>query len=186
MAVTHPWERQPGESPQAFEAFKIYRDLPQGTRSLARVSSELAKSIPLIKRWSSEHNWLDRVDEWDSHQDRIALESQLRTVKEMNERHVKMSMSIQTKALRRLEALDPDELTPAQLLNYVLEATRLERLARGEPEKIEERQEKSEAKVDVDMDDVAQRAGPALMRLVERGALEKPVLRSLEGGKSDQ
>ncbi len=186
MAAVDVWERQPGESPQSFEAFAIYRNFRQGTRSLARVASELTKSAHLIRRWSAKHNWVDRVEEWDAYQDKIALEAQLRAVKDMNERHVRMSMALQSKALKKLEALDPDELTPSQLLQYLLESSRLERLARGEPEKIEDRREKIEAKVDVDFDEVAQRAAPALMRLIERGALEKPKLSFIEGGKSSE
>ncbi len=173
MAAVNPWEKQPGESLQSFEAFKMFRNLPPGTRSLPRVASECIKNISLIRRWSAQHGWFDRVEEWDAHQDKVALEAQLRAVKAMNERHVKMAMALQTKALKRLENMNTDELSPAQLLAYLLEATRLERLARGEPEKIEDRRGKVEAKVDIDMEEIAQRAGPALMRLIERGALDK-------------
>lgn len=184
--VTNPWEKQPGESVESFEAFRIYRDLPPGTRSYVRVVSKLGKSRTLIQRWSSKHGWVDRAEEWDNFQDKIALEAQLRAVQDMNERHVKMAMALQTKALKRLEQIQPDELTPAQLLQYLLESAKMERLSRGEPEKIEDRREKIEAKVDIDMEEIAQRAGPALMRLVERGALEKPKLSFTEGGNSSQ
>ena len=173
MAAVNPWEKQPGESLQSFEAFKIFRGLPPGTRSLARVASESVKSVSLMNRWSREHTWFDRADEWDAYRDKIALEAQIRAVKAMNKRHVKMAMALQTKALKRLENMNPDELSPAQLLAYLLEAARLERLSRGEPEKVEDRREKVEMKVDIDMEEVARRAGPALRRLMERGALGK-------------
>lgn len=187
MAAATQWAKQLGESLQSFEAFKVFRNLPPGTRSLPRVASECTKSISLIRRWSAEHSWFDRAEEWDAFQDKVALDSQLRAVQDMNRRHVQMSMSLQTKALRRLENMNPDELSPTQLLTYLLEATRLERLARGEPEKIEERCEKIEPKVvDIDMDEIAQRAAPALQRLIERGALGKPKLSFIEGGKSSQ
>lgn len=186
MAAVNSWQRQTGETPQAFEAFRIYRDLTPGTRSYARVVSELGKSRTLIQRWSSEHNWVDRAGEWDNYQDMVALKSQLKAVADMSARHTKIAMSLQAKALKRLEKIEPDELTPAQLLTYLLEATRLERLARGEPEKVEDRREKIEAEVDIDMEEIAQRAGPALMRLVERGALEKLKPSFIEGGKSSE
>lgn len=50
-----PWERQKGESAQAYEAFVTYRDMGS-ERSLQAVSQRLSKSIPLIKRWSREKN----------------------------------------------------------------------------------------------------------------------------------
>lgn len=36
------FDRLPGESAQAYKAFTIYRGLPPGERSLARVSREIA------------------------------------------------------------------------------------------------------------------------------------------------
>lgn len=47
------WERQPGESAQAYEAFAIYRDMGSN-RSLRVVAEQLSKSDTLIKRWSRE------------------------------------------------------------------------------------------------------------------------------------
>ena len=46
------WERQPGESAQAFEAFKIYRDLGL-KRSNQEVCKQLSKSRQLISRWKA-------------------------------------------------------------------------------------------------------------------------------------
>jgi len=42
------WERQPGESAQAYEAFAIYRDMGSN-RSLRVVAEQLSKSDTLIK-----------------------------------------------------------------------------------------------------------------------------------------
>lgn len=54
------WERQENESAKAYEAFSLYRDLgPE--RSLARVGQTLGKSRALMERWSSRHDWVDRV-----------------------------------------------------------------------------------------------------------------------------
>jgi hypothetical protein len=45
-----PWDRQPNESPKAFEAFAIYRDMAY-RRSLAAVGWKLHKSRTLLSRW---------------------------------------------------------------------------------------------------------------------------------------
>ena len=45
-----PWDRQPGETRQAFEAFRIYRD-QLSERSTVKVAKELGKSTALIHRW---------------------------------------------------------------------------------------------------------------------------------------
>ena len=46
------WERQDGETAQAFQAFAEYRDMG-AERSLAKVAQKLGKSKPLMERWSS-------------------------------------------------------------------------------------------------------------------------------------
>ena len=55
-----PWERQKGETPQAFEAFSIYRDMGS-SRSTAKVGRKLGKSKNLMDRWSSRWEWVEPV-----------------------------------------------------------------------------------------------------------------------------
>jgi hypothetical protein len=64
----YPWDRQPGESPEAFEAFATYRDLA-AFRSIAAVVQKWHKSRSLIARWSAAHHWVQRVDAWDAWND---------------------------------------------------------------------------------------------------------------------
>ena len=59
-----PWDRQPGESAPAFEAFCEYRNAGP-RRSLRQVAVRLGKSSSLIYRWSSAHGWVRRAREWD-------------------------------------------------------------------------------------------------------------------------
>jgi len=54
-----PWDREPNESPQAFEAFG---DLP--------LAWKLSKSKTLLSRWSAAHGWVKRVAAWDAYNDR--------------------------------------------------------------------------------------------------------------------
>lgn len=68
-----PWERLPGESSPAFEAFRAYRDQPAGARSIRRVGRELDKSSSLVGRWSSDWHWQRRIVAFDDEQDRIQL-----------------------------------------------------------------------------------------------------------------
>ena len=59
------WERQPGEIQVAYAAFCHYRDLGQGHRSTRRVAQELSKSSSIVRRWSSRHDWVARVNAYD-------------------------------------------------------------------------------------------------------------------------
>lgn len=163
------WKKQPGESKKAFDAFRIYRDMGP-TRSLVRVGQQSGKNRTLIERWSSRGDWQDRVDEFEAHDERVRLDNQLRAKKDMDERHAQIATSLQNKALRRLQNMDPSELSPGGLLSYLTEATRLERLARGEPESIEERREKIEATHDVEVS--FEEYIPAFQTLIDTGIIQ--------------
>jgi hypothetical protein len=59
-----PWDRRPGESAPAFEAFCVYREAgPQ--RNVRGVATQLGKARSLIFRWSSAHAWVNRASAWD-------------------------------------------------------------------------------------------------------------------------
>src|ERR1019366_1415934 len=83
-----PWDRQPNESPKAFEAFAIYRDLGV-YRDQRAVALAVKKQRALLGRWSVTYEWVSRVSAWDAWNDaesrklkeaerRKALDDQLR------------------------------------------------------------------------------------------------------------
>lgn len=139
-----PWERQPGESSKAYEAFCLYRDMGPGERSTRKVAKKLNKSLTQIGKWSSRWNWVERAAAWDDELDRQARLAQAKAIKEMNERHAKQARALQTKALQRLQKMNPEEMSPEQVRLYILEAAKLERLAMGEAENIIEERRKAE------------------------------------------
>lgn len=67
------WERQRGESKQAFGAFEAYRDGDED-RGYQRVADALGKSLTLISRWGSRWRWVERAAAWDAERDRVRRE----------------------------------------------------------------------------------------------------------------
>jgi hypothetical protein len=63
------WTRRPGESTQAYQAFRRYRDLG-ASRSVAKVAQELAKSRSLVVRWCTKFDWVERCRLFDQDQER--------------------------------------------------------------------------------------------------------------------
>jgi len=138
-----PWERQPGEPPRAYAAFCIYRDLPPAERSVRAVAERLgikgaAKGqVPgHMLRWSTRWRWVERARAWDAELDRQAREARVLAVKEMQARHAAQARKLQEKALKRLEGMDLSEMGPMDVLRFIIEAAKLERLALGEPETV--------------------------------------------------
>ncbi len=135
------WEALPGEPAKAFAAFKAYRDTVAKDRSVRKVCAAYYGETSVSKvnqwlRWSSQFQWVNRAKAWDAEQDRIGLETQRQAVKTMKDRHARQAMALQQKAIERLKDMKPEELGPKELLTYMIEAMKLERLARGEPETV--------------------------------------------------
>jgi hypothetical protein len=143
-----PWERQPGESAVAFAAFVIFRDLG-AHRSLDRASrlyhgkpgqepnrpqtGTKKRKSGQVRLWYESWDWRARAEACDAEQDRQRREAQAAIRREMAERHAREAVALQEKALRRLQQMQPEELSPVQVLDYFLQAAKLERLSRGEP-----------------------------------------------------
>ena len=133
-----PWERQQGESAKAFEAFAIYRDMPQ--RSIREVARQLGKSNTIIARWSSNHEWQKRVAAWDGEQDRIAREAQIQEIKKMRKRHADLATAMLVKASKALKKIPEDDIKASDVSRMVETAAKLERISRGDvSEVLEER-----------------------------------------------
>ena len=58
-------DRLPGESAPAYEAFKLYAE-GGVDRSIQKVARRLSKCVPLLKRWSTRHRWVERAAAFDS------------------------------------------------------------------------------------------------------------------------
>lgn len=128
-----PWDRAHGESDQAFEAFKIYRDLGL-ERSMPKVCEQVHKHVRLMHRWSVEWKWRERVEAWDTEQDRVERQQNLVEVRKMRKRHADTGMLLLGKALQRLARIDPSTLGSLALIKYIEVGAKLEARARGEPE----------------------------------------------------
>lgn len=124
-----PWERQKGESTQAYEAFSTYLNMG-AERSTRAVAQKLGKSASLIQRWSREKGWQERVRAYENDLEREARKKAIADRKAMTERHIGIAMQLQKKALEALSSLEVEDMTPKDIKEYIKMATDLERLNR--------------------------------------------------------
>ena len=129
------WERQPKESAQAYEAFAIYRDMG-ADRSLVKVGQKCGKNTSLMERWSREWNWSERVRSWDNELTAKVKEDAEKTVAEMVQRHIKIALQMQTKAVTAFNSISADEITARDALAMLKLGLDLVRICRGEPTEI--------------------------------------------------
>src|SRR6516164_8756210 len=136
-----PWEQQTGESSRAYGAFCAYRDLGPRRSLRAAATAFYGRASAALERqldnWSRAFSWVERTSAWDGHLDAEARAAQEEARHDMVKRHLQEALALQSKALERLRALVPEELQPADLLRYIVEAAKLERLALGEPDTVQ-------------------------------------------------
>lgn len=128
-----PWERQKNETSKAFEAFILYRDMGV-SRTQEKVSKELAKSRDIIWRWCSTYDWVERAAAYDGYIDSMDLQEREKEHRAMLKRHVQLSLAFQNKIAEGLRKINPDRLTPKDLVIWLDVATKLERSSRGDHE----------------------------------------------------
>lgn len=121
-----PWERQKGESAQAFAAFLAYLQMG-ADRSLSAVGQRLGKSKALMERWSSANGWVERCRAWDNYLQREAKKAAVAEIRKMNQRHISMAQQIQDAVLQALIDLGSDIVTPQNFSAVVKLSTDLER-----------------------------------------------------------
>ena len=138
------WERQENETAKPFEAFCIYRDLGPG-RSLSQVAKSLGKSDTLMSRWSSEYDWVKRAAAWDNEQDRIARQEQIKEIVDMRKRHAKIAKKALDKISVALDSIDPEDMSNADIARLMSEASKLERISRGDVGDVIEERDGGEA-----------------------------------------
>ncbi len=126
------WERQPGETPRQFEYFLRYREMGR-KRTVETVSKLVNKSASHLYNLSAEHHWKRRSDAWDREQDRLWELDQAEGRRTMARRHAALAVSVQQKIIEALKTLDTTKMTASDLARMLEVATRLERVARGEP-----------------------------------------------------
>ena len=137
--MSEPWERQPGESSKAFQAFQTYLDLGP-TRTLTEAARKLHKNRTTLGQWSARWRWQDRLSAYESELARKAFEAEAESRREMAQRHARIDALAGSKIVQRLvgdeaagiKPIDVNTMTWADIRALLETTQKLERLARGE------------------------------------------------------
>lgn len=123
------WERQEGESGQAWEAFSLYRDLGE-KRTVTEVVRQLQKSRSLIDRWKVRWYWEKRVLAYDNYLSKEALAEAVKEKREMSKRHLSISAHLQKFAMDALKEKTASDASVKDIKEVLKLAVELERLTR--------------------------------------------------------
>lgn len=148
-----PWERQPGETTKAWQAFVLYRDSTE-TRTIQRVAEMIAEAEnrnPVTVRnvmstWVRDNHWRERAEAYDLHVDQRLREARETELEALNRRQMQEGATLQTIAMRRLVGapagpnnqpavtpLNPETMDWDHAFRSMELGARLERVAAGLP-----------------------------------------------------
>lgn len=126
------WERQPRESPEAWEAFLLYRDWDTlltdeerkqyGKRSVRAVARKLSKSDTLIKRWSSNWEWGKRCEAYSNFLQQEERKQLLKDRRKSNKFWINASHLMANIGLEALQKIDPSDLSVKETLELMKQA----------------------------------------------------------------
>nr|DAI89121.1 MAG TPA: hypothetical protein [Caudoviricetes sp.] len=122
------WERQPGESEEAYEAFTDYYKNPK--RSQKKTAKAVGKSEALIYRWSVRWHWSERAREYDNALVREEYTATLDEIRKMNKAQAAIGLLLQKKGQEALEKLNLKKMSAKDLLQFLIQGTTIERRAR--------------------------------------------------------
>lgn len=135
----HTFEMQKTETPLAYNAFVMFRDLPPIERKRKTIAQALNKSESLISRWANRFYWDERAADWDTFTERFDLYERfvrLKAIREQMGNAAKltnqMGLAILTAHAKRIKDIQDqgenlfDHYTMAQGLSFVNAASQLE------------------------------------------------------------
>lgn len=131
-----PWDRRPSETPQAFEAFALYRDMGQG-RTIERVARILDKHHTNVAKWSARHDWVARAAAFDAVAERRAADGVLEEEVAVRIRQAEAARVFQQRAVQRFASLDPDTMSARDAILAFRVGASEERKALGIADKVE-------------------------------------------------
>jgi hypothetical protein len=137
------WERLPGESGLAYSAFCAFRDFePErnirkavegqfGKAELSDVKTEtvIAKKYRMWRNWCSQFRWRERAADYDNYTDKLKQAEKRKTIEAQGEKHRAITGKMLAVVEKKLDLMDPADLTQGTVSEWVETAIRVEREA---------------------------------------------------------
>ena len=131
------WERLKGESGSAYSAFCAYRDFGAGRNIRKAIEAAEKKEAPQGKRyrmwlnWSAQFRWRERAEGYDRCIERLKQAEMRKTIEAQGEAHRQITGKMLQVVGKKLDLMDPAELTQSNLTEWAQLAIKAERDAAG-------------------------------------------------------
>jgi ribosomal protein S3AE len=131
------WERLKGETSAAFAAFCAYRDcglernIRKAVESVEKDVAVQAKKYRVWRNWSTQYRWRERVADYDRYIERLKQAELRKTIEAQGEQHRAVTGKMLEVVKKKLDTMNPQELTQGNVPEWVNTAIKAEREAAG-------------------------------------------------------
>ncbi len=137
MLPFESWERLAGETGAAFSAFCVYRDLGadrnirKAVESAEKDEAVRAKRYKVWRNWSTAYRWRERAADYDKYIERLKQSELRKTIEAQGEKHREVTGKMLDVVSKKLDTMNPAELTQGNVAEWVQTAIKAEREAAG-------------------------------------------------------
>jgi hypothetical protein len=131
------WERLTGETSLAFAAFCSFRDfgpernVRKAVESAEKDSSKWEKRYRVWRNWSTQFKWRERAADYDRYLEKLKQEELRKTIEKQSEKHREVTGKMLDVVNKKLDLMNPDELSQGNVTEWVQTAIKAEREAAG-------------------------------------------------------
>ena len=129
------WERLPGETAAAFAAFCSFRDfgaernIRKAVDSTVKDEGVRAKRYRVWRNWCTQFRWRERAADYDNYTEKLKQGELRKTIEAQGELHRKVTGKMLEVVQKKLDTMNPEELTQGNVTEWVQTAIKAEREA---------------------------------------------------------
>jgi hypothetical protein len=131
------WERLPGESGAAYTAFCSFRDygaernIRKAVESVEKDGTKREKRYRVWRQWSTQFRWKERAADYDRYMEKLKQTELRKTIEAQGEKHREVTGKMLDVVKKKLDTMNPDDLTQSAVTEWVQTAIKAEREAAG-------------------------------------------------------
>jgi hypothetical protein len=139
------WERLPGESGLAYSAFCAFRDYGPERNIRKAVEEQFRKAEPhspqletaiarkyrTWRNWAAQFRWRERTADYDNYTDKLKQTELRKTIEAQGDKHRAVTGKMLAVVEKKLDLMDPADLTQGTVTEWVEAAIKAEREAAG-------------------------------------------------------
>jgi hypothetical protein len=131
------WERLPGESGLAYAAFRAFRDMGlernirKAVETAVKDKSQWDRRYRVWRNWAAQFRWRERAADYDRYMEKMKQAELRKTIEEQGEQHRAVTKKMLEKVEKKLDLMDPADLTQNTVTEWVETAIRADREGAG-------------------------------------------------------